>query len=104
MMLIDNLRSLLRTNKYDDEEIEYWVDHRTLGQRGTEQKSGTLTETSQNSRTEKPAAACVDVSQPLSDAERARQARPGLQVETGNCAGALLFMKSKACQHSTLII
>ena len=29
-----------RTNQYDDEELEYWVDYRTEGSRGTEERDG----------------------------------------------------------------
>ena len=30
----------LRRNKYDEEEVEYWVDARTIGTRGTSEKEG----------------------------------------------------------------
>ena len=76
-----------RQNKYDDEETEYWVDVRTSGNRGTDERTGKY----QVDRSDAPAPSGdlgrLDASEPMSLEERRKHLPAGVQLEMGNKVG-----------------
>ena len=72
----------LRNNVYDEDEVEYWVDYRTTGVRGTEERDGLLEK--KEGDTSGIVSTATDLGKPISLAE----SHPaGLQEETGQKAG-----------------
>ena len=81
-----------RTNKYDPEEIEYWVDYRTLGSRGSKDVSSKKTSTTGHCLSTGLADDGDDpedwMQQPMSSKRRRSDENqpPGLEREMGNQA------------------
>ena len=78
-----------RQNFYDEDETEYWVDVRTLGERGHEERNGTSTTHSSGTwHTGDPREGlqALDADDPLPRAARKGIMPAGVKVETGEKA------------------
>ena len=76
----------LRTNAYDSEELEYWVDYRTEGLRGTEQRDEVRETKYGSTDAVVQAALDADVVDPMASGS---SPAPGLKEEEGLKAGRL---------------
>ena len=78
----------LRTNRYDEDEIEYWVDVRTEGLRGSDERDGVLE--SGKADADGFASRALDAGPlPITPAGSSDENLPGLNQEQGMKAGFL---------------
>ena len=86
--------TLLRKNKYDDTETEYWVDYRTEGVRGTSEVDG-MSE-SRAGHTDGVLAPALD-DQPMASNPLETELPAGVEVEQGKKAELLLSLLLYTC-------
>ena len=90
---------IMRSNLYDEEETEYWIDSRTSGKRGQQQRSGTEDRRESAVVTSASSAMPVNINEPVTDDFLANQHPPGLQVEGGNKVKGSGFADNVASFH-----
>ena len=74
-----------RANCYDEDEMEYWVDYRTEGSRGSEQRD--VVRESMSANTNGFVQQALDLEAPSGS----QQAAPGLKEEEGLKAGIYTY-------------